>query len=104
MDIYVWSIEDTHQVRVEAHGIRLTVAAFSDVRVARNFRDWIAGLDGLDYLCQQVALSMDSDYIGDMRLHNIVSLIVTRRAHKAHIWNDSDVDIRFRRLSRQEGA
>lgn len=81
MDIYIWSIEDRHEVRVEAYGVRLSVACFSNAQVARNFRAWLAELPGLDALMRDLvdgSLTPVNTLIWDY--------ITVRRQHPAQVY------------------
>lgn len=87
MDIYVWSIEDTHQVRVDGRGVRLTVAAFSDVQVARNFRDWL-----MDYLPEHLA-KLEHVRI-DIPFLDLWKFVIQRRKHETDLLNHDCVILR----------
>lgn len=94
LDVYVWSVEDRHFVRAEYVGVRVTFACFTNAQVARNFRAWLVGIEGIARLC--IAISRTTDFIHDNDLHDMLNVIAERRKHPAQLWTDKD--FRFRRL------
>lgn len=80
MDIYVESILNSHRVMAEAGGIRLLLAAFTDIQVARNFRKW--AIDNLpkDDLWQLMYRGKHRYRLPD-EVRALAELILTRRQH-----------------------
>lgn len=85
LDVYVWSIEDKHFVRVDMHIYRFTAACFTDVQVARKFRDWLATLPGLDDLVLWLG---EWELWGDA-VQATHDLIIQRRRHPAQLWREN---------------
>lgn len=97
LDIYVWSIEDVHTIRVEAFGVRLSVAAFSDAHVARNFRAWLA-----NYLPEHLA-NLDNVRL-DMPFLAIWQVVIQRRKHSTDLMNHDCVVLIVDREEVQHGT
>lgn len=82
MDIYVESILNSHRVMAECGRIRLLLAAFTDIGVARNFRDWAIDTLPKDDLWQLMYRGKHRYRLSD-ESRTLAELILQRRQHPA---------------------
>lgn len=91
LDIYIWSIEDRHEVRVQLNSMVFIMAAFSDTRIAHNFRNWVQRSVNECDLCALV-YAVHHKLPLNAVLTDLMEQINTRRRHPTNVMDKSLVD------------